>query len=117
MPQTSVGAAKSNWLQHLQSLAAAYRKEKATETSLAAQRTEVQKAVEHERRKVDKLANAFATKIEQGTLHSEKVKMEGKKQTKGLTIKKNELPAKHGDADARAIAGVLRKREAARQKG
>ena len=117
MPQTQLGATKSKWLQQLQGLAAAYRKEKAAETTLAAQREEVQKAVEKERRKVDKLANSFAAKVEQGAAISEKLRIEGETQGKGRIIKKTGLPAKHGDADARAVEGILRKREAARQKG
>ena len=117
MPQTQAGAAKSKWLQQLQGLAAAYRKEKAAETSLSAQREEVQKAVEKERRKVDKIANAFAAKIEQGKARSEKLKVESEKQNKGRVLNKATLPAKHGDADARAIEGVLKKREAARKEG
>lgn len=117
MPQTQQGAAKSKWLQQLRSLAAAYKKEKVAEMSLAAQKDEVQKAVEKERRKVDKLANSFAAKVEQGAAFSEKLKIEGDAQRKRRILKKTEAPAKHGDADARAVEGVLRKREAARQKG
>lgn len=117
MPQTQPGATKSRWLQQLQGLAAAYRKEKVAETSLIAKKEEVQKAVEKERRKVDKLANSFASKVEQGATVSEKLRIQAELQRKGQNIKKTDLPAKHGDADARAIEGVLRKREAARQKG
>ena len=117
MPQTQAGANKSQWLQQLQGLAAAYRKEKAAETSLTAKREEVQKAVEKERRKVDKLASSFAAKVEQGAAASKKLRIDGETQSKGTNLKKTDLPAKHGDADARAVEGVLRKREAARQKG
>ena len=117
MPQTQTGATKSKWLQQLQGLAAAYRKEKAAETSLTAKKEEVQKAVEKERRKVDKLASSFAAKVEQGAAASEKLRIEAETQQKGRIIKKKDLPAKHGDSDARAIEGILRKRETARQKG
>lgn len=117
MPQTKRGATKSEWLQHLQGLAAVYREQKATEKTATSQREEVRKAVEKERRKADRLTSAFAATVELGTASAAKLKEEPKAAAATRRARlKDALPKKHGDVDARAIEQVRRKRQIAAEK-
>jgi len=116
MPPIAQGASKSEWLRQLQALAAAYRKQKAAEASMAAQREETRKAIQKERRKTDKIADEFAEKVQKGTKEAEKLKTDKNATIARRAALKREIPARHGDADARAMEQVQRKRQAARER-
>ena len=105
MPQTKPGAANSEWLQQLQRLAGAYKKQKAAEKTAATRREEVQKVVEKERRTADRWASSFAATVETGTANAA-AKL--KEEAKGVATPRraqleDALPKKYGDVSARAI--------------